>query len=49
MNIELTKDEAALVLDGLAQLPLGRSFNLFNRLLAELQKPDVPVTPIEDE
>jgi hypothetical protein len=33
MNFELNKDEVAILLDGLAQLPLARAYNLFQRLL----------------
>jgi hypothetical protein len=45
MNITLTKDEVALVLDALAQLPLARSYNLFNRLAQQLQEPSGPQQP----
>jgi hypothetical protein len=45
MHIALTKEEAALVLDALAAMPLQRSYNLFNRLLNEVNKPDAPVEP----
>jgi hypothetical protein len=34
---DLTKEEAALVLDGLAALPLARSYNLFNKLAQQAQ------------
>jgi hypothetical protein len=45
MNITLTKDEVALVLDALAALPLQRSYNLFQRLLAQVQAPSGPQQP----
>jgi hypothetical protein len=33
MNLtDLTKEDVALVLDGLASLPLARSYNLFNKI-----------------
>lgn len=35
VNTELSNEEATLVLDALSQLPLARSYNLFNRLLRE--------------
>jgi hypothetical protein len=35
---DLTKEEAALVLDGLASLPLAKSYNLFNKLAQQAQQ-----------
>jgi hypothetical protein len=34
---DLSKEEAALVLDALATLPLSRSYNLFNKLAQQAQ------------
>ena len=55
MNVELTKDELALVCDGLASLPLARSYNLFTRLALILNPnpatpdaPKIPDPPSED-
>lgn len=49
MQVELSKEELAIVLDGLAALPLARTYNLFNRLLPYLNA-EIPqaatVTPL---
>jgi hypothetical protein len=37
MNIELTKDEVALILDGLSQLPLAKAYNTFQKVLSHYQ------------
>lgn len=42
MQIEVNKDELAVILDGLAALPLARSFNVFNKLLAVINQPAPP-------
>jgi hypothetical protein len=42
MNVELTKDELALLCDGLAALPLVRSYNLFNKLAQLVNQPEAP-------
>lgn len=39
MNIEVSKDELAVLLDGLAMLPLARSYVLFNRLAGIVNAP----------
>jgi len=44
---DLTPEEGAMVLDGLAALPLARSYNLFNKLYQQnaaqnAPKPSVP-------
>lgn len=51
MQIEFTNEEVSLVLDGLAQLPLARTYNLFQRVLAAAQTPVAPppvMTPIQE-
>jgi hypothetical protein len=45
LNVELDKNELATVLDGLAALPLARSYNLFNRLAPMMQQPEQPMIP----
>lgn len=45
MQIELNKDELAVVLDALAAMPLARSYNVFNKL-APLMNPQQPQTGI---
>ena len=45
MTLDLTKDELALILDGLAMLPLRQSYNLFNKIVQEHDKPTTPPTP----
>lgn len=35
--MQLNKDEISIVLDGLAALPLARSYNLFQKVLAEFR------------
>jgi hypothetical protein len=47
--MEFTKDELATLLDGLAALPLARSYNLFNKLLAEHNRPEVVQTAPQQE
>ena len=37
MNIKLSKEEIALILDALSQLPLAKSYNLFMKLLPHVQ------------
>jgi hypothetical protein len=37
IQLELTHEETALILDALATLPLARSYNLFNAILAKQQ------------
>lgn len=37
MTVDLTKEEIELLLNALAQVPLGRSYNLFTKLLAYTQ------------
>lgn len=45
--MELTKEEMAIVLDGLASLPLARSYNVFQKCLVEFramgEQPEVPM------
>lgn len=38
VTVELTGSELAIILDGLAALPLSRAYNVFNKLLAEHNK-----------
>ena len=45
MTLDLTKDELALILDGLSMLPLRQSYNLFNKIVQEHDKPITPPTP----
>jgi len=45
MKVALSKEELSLLLDALAQLPLAKSYNLFQRLLGELQAPSGPNQP----
>ena len=47
MNIEVNKDELALILDALAAMPLARTYNLFNRLI-QIANPPPVMTPIPD-
>ena len=42
MKIETTPEELALILDGLSQIPLARSFNLFTRLMRIYQESQAP-------
>jgi hypothetical protein len=51
MNVELSSEELVLVLDGLAALPLSRSYNLFNKMYALTQKPaeSIPVPPTPED
>ena len=42
MKIETTPEELALILDGLATLPLARSYNLFTRLMGEYKESQAP-------
>jgi hypothetical protein len=37
MKFDLTMEEAALILDALAALPLQRSYTLFNKLAQQVQ------------
>lgn len=45
--MQLTKEEMAIVLDGLAALPLARSYNVFQKVLVEFramgEQPEVPM------
>lgn len=45
--MNLNKDEMSLILDGLAALPLARSYNLFQKCLVEFRalegQPEVPL------
>jgi hypothetical protein len=60
MAIELTKDECALILDGLAQLPLAKAYNTFQKVLEHYRAMEAaarqqaaqyagPVTMVEPE
>jgi hypothetical protein len=52
MQIELTKDELTIVLDGLAALPLAKSYTVFNKLAAIFRsdgQPIFPQQPIDNE
>ena len=44
--MQLNKEEMAIILDGLAALPLARSYNVFQKVLAEFrlmgEQPEVP-------
>lgn len=42
MNIKLSKEEIALILDALSQLPLAKSYNLFMKLLPHVQPQPEP-------
>lgn len=44
MKVELSKEELGLLLDALAQLPLAKSYTLFQRLLGVMQAP--PEEPV---
>lgn len=45
MILEVTDEEAAMILDGLAALPLGRSYNTFNRIYKLVQDAKIPKPP----
>ncbi len=58
MAVELTKDECALILDGLAQLPLAKAYNTFQKVLEHYRAMEAaaqtlqsvgPVTMVEPE
>lgn len=49
MKIELTKEELALVMDGLSKLPLHQVYQLFNRLWAIYQAPELKPNPEDGE
>lgn len=44
--MDLSKDEMAILLDGLAALPLARSYNLFQKLLVEMRKGEEQQIPL---
>jgi hypothetical protein len=52
MKIEVNAQELAVLLDGVASIPLNRSYNMFNRLMQQgveeglIQKPVVPSAPL---
>jgi hypothetical protein len=49
VKIDVTPEECALILDGLASLPLKASYNLFTKLMGEYQKQSTPSTPTAAE
>jgi hypothetical protein len=50
MLVDLTKDELTIVLDGLAALPLAKSYNVFNKLVNIFkEQPEFPPPPIGNE
>ncbi len=45
MNLDVTKEEAGIIMDGLSALPLQKSYNLFNKLMQQLQQEGVLSPP----
>jgi hypothetical protein len=51
MKIEVTEDEANMLLTGLAELPAKQSFNLITKMVQQIQllkKADQPAAPWEE-
>lgn len=42
VQLQVSKEELALILDGLSTLPLARSYNLFNKLVGLMSPPAPP-------
>ena len=40
---DLSKEEVAVILDGVAMLPLARSYNVFNKLAQQAQAQGMPI------
>jgi hypothetical protein len=38
MNLEITDEEATVILDGLSALPLARSYNAFNKVYKQVEE-----------
>jgi hypothetical protein len=45
MKVELSNEEIPIILDGLANLPLSRAYNLFSRILLQAQHEGIIMAP----